>query len=376
MIILRNKSFSSKKDKAKNATKTAAGVGLGIAGSKLIKDSNKEGELTGRITLYHSIGRKHVKEALEKGIEGKHGLTSKDSLTPEDVKTRDGRPLVYAAKTKELADQTSHSRKVSKNPRNSKTLEISIPHEELEKNRVYENPETLNTKSHEEYKKKGGKMTKRSYNKLSANPDSETVIVNGSIKPEHIKGSSKYKKNSIKEVSEYVKRNPKRFGKGTAKLVGGTAIAAGGVKLAKNTEDSKEKDAVIASTAVGAGGIVAKKELDVTKKKVSRVEDRVQSIKNKINTENRNEINKLILTKDSKFHPSKFKGGIKEASTAAMNYVSGNKKSALKKLENSSGKIIKGIEKSGKTKAAVKGASIAVGGYILGKKTLKAKKKE
>ena len=42
MIILRNKSFSSKKDKAKNATKTAAGVGSYILGKKVLKAKKKE----------------------------------------------------------------------------------------------------------------------------------------------------------------------------------------------------------------------------------------------------------------------------------------------------------------------------------------------
>ena len=59
----------------------------------------------------------------------------------------------------------------------------------------------------------------------------DTVVIQGDIPSKYIKGSDDYEKGSIEEFKEYVKRNPKRFGKEAGKIIGGSILGLGAAVL-------------------------------------------------------------------------------------------------------------------------------------------------
>lgn len=136
MRILR-KLFSKKKDTVKESAKDVAGLGLVAGGAALAKNANKNGEISGRVNLYHSINQKHVKSALRDGLDGKYSRENPESLSNKATggkAAKDTRDIIYLAKDKDLARETSLSRlKKSKGEKSSTILKLSIPYDELKK---------------------------------------------------------------------------------------------------------------------------------------------------------------------------------------------------------------------------------------------------
>ena len=131
---------------------------------------------------------------------------------------------------------------------------MSIPYDEYKKmKKAKANPEMAGAKSANEYadliregktpnsndkmiaERYPGKVNqyaKKKWDNLSgAEGTSGTRIFEQDISPERIKGSKHYKRNSAKEISGYIKRNPKRFLKGVGKGAAATALVVGGAKL-------------------------------------------------------------------------------------------------------------------------------------------------
>ncbi len=362
MKIIRNekKLFSDKN--SNSSIKTLTGIGSMAAGGKLIKDSNKEGEITGRARLYHGTTRKRAKSIKENGFDSSKAK-SKDAIIRSD------RNQVYLSKNKSLADRTGIGREL-KGEGKAETLKVSLPYTELKNKQDFKNPEYANASSYEDYVKKTGdkRTSKKVYDRMSGNKGSDTVILSGDISNKYVKGSKKYKKNSVKEISKYARENPKRFIKGTGKLAIGIGSVAGGAKLVKDSEEGKSKNAIIGASSIGAGIYTAKKSLDKDKNKLEFKKEKGKIIKDKSSYKN---MEGDLVMKTSRKRKLKIKDAYEEVKKQKP-LLEKNSKKAQDKVDS----IIKKSERNSKLKGVGKGLAVAVGGYTLGKKLLKKKNKQ
>ena len=274
MRILRIKSFSKKDKEERNDSEKLfpgqeiVGVGSIAAGGKLLDNVHKSGEISGRVHLYHGTSKTAGKKIKEEGLKKSHALdkntiTRNAGITPEE--------LVYTAKKRRVG--LSHSMAAIGNCDKPELIRMSIPYDEYKKmKRSTNNPEMAGAKSAEEYAKlikegktpnpndeliklrseymeeKAGKRyidsyAKKKWDNLSgAEGTSGTRIFEQDISPERIKGSKHYKRNSAKEISGYIKRNPKRFLKGVGKGAAATALVVGGAKLTTAKKKKKKNE--------------------------------------------------------------------------------------------------------------------------------------
>lgn len=270
MRILRIKIFSDSKKQQKKENlfpgQEIVGVGGIAAGGKLLDNVHKSGEISGRVHLYHGTSKIAGKKIKEEGLKKSHALdegtiTRTAGITP--------RELVYTAKKRRVG--LSHSVAAIMNNDTPELIRMSIPYDEYKKmKKSTDNPEMAGAKSAKEYaklikegktpnpndemvtrasesmgKKAGEKYidhyARKKWDNLSgAEGTSGTRIFEQDINPERIKGSKHYKRNSAKEISGYIKRNPKRFLKGVGKGAAATALIVGGAKL--TTAKKKKKD--------------------------------------------------------------------------------------------------------------------------------------
>lgn len=70
--------------------------------------------------------------------------------------------------------------------------------------------------------------------------DKGTATLEDEVKPEFIKGTKKYKPEGLKEIGEFISKNPKRFAKGVGKGLGGLALGALGVAIARSDDKPKK----------------------------------------------------------------------------------------------------------------------------------------
>lgn len=252
MIIRRLFSKGDEIDEAK----LGSGLVGGVVGAHILKNSNKNGELSGRVKLYHGTSEKAKKAILKEGLRGDKALDPNNltNKTLNNLGQRDGRNLIYTTKKKSSAKKIA---KINKSKGNGASiLEISIPYDEynnkFKKSRIYENPEfsSRGIKTKEEFVDqilndvRSGKIkSKYSTNKLKrkmekywddfsgAKGTSGTRIFEGNIESKYIKGGKGYEKNSLGKIIKYAKNNPKRFAKGAGKAIIGTGLIAGGVAL-------------------------------------------------------------------------------------------------------------------------------------------------
>lgn len=275
MRILRIKSFSKKEKKEEEKKNLFPGqeiIGVGgiAAGGKLLDNVHKSGEISGRVHLYHGTSKTAGKKIKEEGLKKSHALdegtiTRNAGITP--------RELVYTAKKRRVG--LGHSVAAIMNNDTPELIRMSIPYDEYKKmKKSTDNPEMAGAKSAKEYaklikkgktpnlnderitrasegmgKKAGEKYidyyARKKWDNLSgAEGTSGTRIFEQDINPERIKGSKHYKRNSAKEISGYIKRNPKRFLKGVGKGAAATALVVGGAKLttAKKKKLMEEQD--------------------------------------------------------------------------------------------------------------------------------------
>ena len=383
-MIIKRKLFSKFKDESKETAKDIAGIGLALGGAKLIKDSNKNGELSGRVKLYYSVNKKHIPDILKNGLDGKYSRENPDSLTSKVTGgkvSRDNRNIIYLARDKKLAESVGTKRlresisNPSKDPKFSRTLEVEVPYEKLKNKRVYGNPEFENAKTFDEFlkyknidknniSKEELIDLKKDWKDLGGHKGSKTIMLDGKLKPENFKGSSKFKKNSIKEIAKYIKSNPKRFAKGVGKvgLGVGSVLAAG--KLVEKEENSKNtpiKDNIIGLTS---GGLVANKIIKDTNNKIKDRE-----VLNKINIDSKSKlidrkrdkiINSIVL--DPKNKNRRRELDMLKIRENAEKIVAKDREN-LGKYERRSNKILNKARRVGKAKGILVGAGI-YGSYM------------
>lgn len=258
MIVLRNKCFSKKEkekkspeEKALRAGEVIAGLGTGAVGLKVLDDVHKSGEVSGRVKLYHGTSKKAKESILKEGLKGSHALDP-DNLTNTylgDLGKKDGRHLVYTGKRRTPAILMALNTKMRKGE-DPAMVKMSIPYDEYKKmKRVYDNPEFKGAASYEDWLKKTGETDSRTmrsyYDSFSgAKGTKGTRIFEGDISSKRIKGSKDYVRNSVKEITGYIKNHPKRFLKGLGKTTAGVGLAAGGGLLlsGKLTKNNKKDD--------------------------------------------------------------------------------------------------------------------------------------
>lgn len=357
MIVLKSKSFSSRKEKSKDAAQTATGLGLGAAGLKLIKDSNREGELTGRVELYHSLDKKNWKRVRNKGLRNYH-------IKPGEKTNRN---RVYLSKTKDVAESTGNQRIADNAKSRSRIVKVSIPYDEYKNKRVLVNPEFKNAKSYKDYlsktKDSEGVKSKKAYDSLSGNKNSKTVILEGEISADRIKGSGKYKKNSLSQITKYIKNNSKHFGKGVAKVGAGTALVGLGIKTLKSRDKNKSSKDTDIVPAVVIGTVYGKHSYNKGKSLLNIKKEKAGFLKEHSNGIYDSEIKKRLFdpnSEDQLFkHPTNKHGEI-------IDKVKKEVKRSHTEVPRFQKRVDRVIAKSGKnlkTKSITKG--VVVGGSTL-----------
>lgn len=251
-----------------------------VATGLLAHNQVQKGNLTGRETLYHGTPEENVSSIKEKGI-----LASKandpESFTRNVVPGAKNRAvdfdnLTYLGKNKSTSQsvnlQRAYQTAVLKGETKQHFLRQPILDEYVSsfkkhpqsilkakvpvwKKELTANPELLGTKNSTEFLKKyresnpsfsnmSDEYLKKLYNMTGEN----SYVFKGNIEPEFIKGSKKYKGATAKEISEFIKSNPKRFAKGSG-AVAATGLLGG---LAVNETRKRLKQSKIASEIIDA----------------------------------------------------------------------------------------------------------------------------
>lgn len=277
-----NKKSSEKEDKKENnedlkdLAKVAAGTSLLYGGTKLIKKNKSK--ITGLENFYHSAD-----EGVIDSIK-KNGLKAEYSEDPENltntilggtINKSKLKGKVYLGRKKSVADGVGNTRDLNyrlgkiKNKSykgKSKTLKVNIPYEELKKMKEVDNPELRGAKNTKEFAKgiwknayknapESAKQLKETFGKTGRNAFARilseatygklskegTAVFENNIDSKFIKGSDKYKRYSIEQFKDYVKKNPKRFAKGVGKGAVGVGMGITGAILLKNALSDKKK---------------------------------------------------------------------------------------------------------------------------------------
>lgn len=264
--------------KKKRGRALAAGVGLS-AGTGLIGSTAANGYITGRHRLYHTTDADNVKKIKKEGLKA-YGKHDREAYVANSTLSQ-GRNLgfinkepdkaVYLTKNKQDASLHGVKRKavqsaMGKQPKKQKRMKVSIPHEQYKKMNFVDNPELLGAKSKKEFVNKRREMenivnevmakaTGRDYSPQN-NPLSDFVtgraykntvknsrVVPHDISSKYIKGGKGYEKLSLKELKEYMKKNPKRVAKGLGLygLAGASLASSVGLTMRNHNQRKRTK---------------------------------------------------------------------------------------------------------------------------------------
>ena len=149
-----NKKSKKKKNHEKNSSslEKLAGIGTIVIGAKMLDSVHKNGEVSGRVKLYHGTNKKAKESILKEGLKGSYAL-DKDSITNRvmsNLGKKDGRKIVYTGRRRTPAYMMAlnHKGLLDKDPA---IVKMSIPYKEYKNmKRIYDNPE-FKGKSKEEW---------------------------------------------------------------------------------------------------------------------------------------------------------------------------------------------------------------------------------
>lgn len=296
MIILR-KLFSSnkqqkklskkEKEEKKNRDQMLAAGGLG--GGGLILSKTKPGRLTGKVVRYHDAPIEVIDKIKEEGLKAKYAENPNNITNKvlQDVPMEQKKGLVYTAKNKKAAFGVGIQRarlddkfddkpiwgplkeQLTGRSKHHKVLKLEFDYDDDIKGKPkIENPELRGAKNPKDFwntRKKNaslGAIFTPEYDDLTPvqkkvaemefkTLNDDTHVFKGDIDSKHIVGGKGYKKRTMKQVMNYIKKNPKRFGKEAAKVAAGLAAVGYGTKKAidlikedkkKRSNDNKKKD--------------------------------------------------------------------------------------------------------------------------------------
>lgn len=274
-MIVKRKLFSDSNNSNNNELMiSAGGVGATIplvnSGIKDLKKNKRK--VIGLEEMFHNTDSPDA--VLKEGIKAKFS-EDPNNLTNtvlDDVSMKEKKGKVYLGRKKEVSDIVGLSRK-QKTGRDGKTLHVNIPYEDLKKMKQVDNPELHGAKTFEEYlphvkklaknklkKEYGSLLNESELDKLVNNDDftnqmrqnyefvgkKGTKVIEGDIDSKYIKESKNYKKYGLKDWGKYIKNNPKRFlkasAKGGAKIIAGAGLLSGSTLLAMKAAKNKNKN--------------------------------------------------------------------------------------------------------------------------------------
>ena len=253
-----------KKIAESNTRKGVEGVGAVAAGSSAVHHSYKKGLLTGRERLYHGTGTHNVESVLGNGIKPRFkpgpidmiekknpGKSLKSdhltfmtrdrsqaqnySITSDVIHDLGVSDLVASQKgdvkaaKKVLESSARHTSKKNllgkKAPaKDTGVIEGNVPTWNLKER---ENPEYHQLKNQVAPTFSAQRDIRKTYK--------DSVFANhGDIPAKYLKESPHYEANSLKEISQYARKAPGRFGKGLALATSGAALIAYGAHKFKS----------------------------------------------------------------------------------------------------------------------------------------------
>lgn len=224
-----------------------------LVGAGLASDQYHRGHLTGRETLYHGSSLDRLKKIREEGLKPNQsgGISEQVGL---DKHNKD---LVFAEKRKSNAKAYGAAQEgidkgtlkaTDMTQRLKITLQSKIPGMHRNNAVRIDLPtwkQEFTPRTNPEFKKlmktpnwrlqalmQG--MRPESFKKVMFNELQRQVHVNRGaqgIGAEFIRGSGSYKGNSLNEISQYIKANPKRFAAGAGKALAGAGIVGAGAAI-------------------------------------------------------------------------------------------------------------------------------------------------
>lgn len=272
-MIIKLKNFSSNKEDKKTSSDKVLAIS-GTAGGGYILSKTKSGRLTGKVTRYHDAPIEVIDKIKEEGLKGKYA-SDPNNLTNtivNDVDMSKKENLIYTAKDKATAKSVGASRAAVqgkiKSPKDlireglgiskhHKVLKLEFDYDDIKNMERIKNPELRganNAKEFYENLKKIGKIpsnfpnwkkvdpvTKMIFKQQYKSLDDGTHIFKGNISSDHIVGGKGYKKRTAKQVINYIKNNPKRFGKELGKVTAGALLTGYGLKKGYDYMKNKKK---------------------------------------------------------------------------------------------------------------------------------------
>ncbi len=258
--------------------KFAAGTGLLIGGSKIVKKNKSK--VTGLENFWHSADESTIDSIKENGLKTKYSEDPNNlanSLLGKNIDKSKLKGKVYLGRKKSVADEVGLSRDINhsnglinnKNYRGkSKTLKVNIPYEELKKMKEVDNPELRGARNAKEHAKniwknvlkntpEEAKLLKKAVGRRGRNIYARvisesiykdlsrkgTAVFENDIDSKYIKESKNYKKYGLDQFKDYVKKNPKRFAKGIGKSAVGLGLGiTGAVLIGKSLKGNKKKE--------------------------------------------------------------------------------------------------------------------------------------
>lgn len=237
------------KDKKENYTLEAIG---GIAGASTLTDQYHNGHLTGRVSYYHGSTKEVANKIKKEGIIPRASKGVIDHLDERFIEKNKG--LAFATKTKGQAFGYANQ---------ADAIHNNIPGIMEDKTRIRLGIKSIGDTLKDTIKKddritrlniptwrKGVKahMVKNpelthGFNAFMLNDlqkkelGENTLTHKGTIPTKYISGSKNYSKNSVREITRFIKSNPGRFAKG----VGLTSLSATALGLAGHSIYDKLK---------------------------------------------------------------------------------------------------------------------------------------
>lgn len=263
MLVTRNKLFatsptlSEDTNNTNNTNSNLAASGLAIGGGALLAGT-KYNKLTGREVRYHVTSEKNIPSILNSGIKASYS-TDPNNLTNRVLKNipmdkKEG--LVYLGKSKKAAKAVQRGRgRVLNDP--GKRLKLVFNYDDLKNLPTAANPELLGKTNPQDWfnTKMSGLGVKTTYDQLDPIQRSivkkqydilstkGTHVIRGDVSASNIVGGVGYKKRSFQDVKNYIKNNPKRFGKEALKVgLGGAALGTAGYLMYRNYKKKKENN--------------------------------------------------------------------------------------------------------------------------------------
>ena len=241
---------------AEKDSKYSAGYGREVVksglGAALLRNSVLSGDLTGRKTTYHGTDSESARSIRETGLrggsEGNLAATEQLKNYSED-RYRKSLGKAYATKFKSVAKGYANGAAYKKNKLleflgkqpnlKADVVELNVP---TWKQKTIMNPEV--NIPYDKWVDEGLAAAKRDHgvklNKLQRQGIKalwyapyrflrSVDAFDGTVSPEYIKGSSKYKGNSIGEFGEYIGARPGRFLRGVGKAGVGVGLLGNGL---------------------------------------------------------------------------------------------------------------------------------------------------